>query len=229
MSRNICRRCGTNHNEDVVFCTSCGERVEHLEEKQGAERSVPEIIRDFSKETAAETAAVDPMPMYADTLGLGGRPDYPYETTGAADLQLGLKSEWDEEIGERPAHKSFYLTEDQPPLTAEGFEIKNYRVSVREYFWTTLLFCIPVVGLIAALVLAFRKGKNINRRNFASSSLILMLVAFIAVNIGFMATVIIATAVMNVNVGDYFKAIGDTFEAIFKMDMDALAALATAA
>ena len=48
------------------------------------------------------------------------------------------------------------------------------------YFGYSLLFCIPVVGLISLIVLAFNNN-NINRRNFARSFFVSALVAVIVV------------------------------------------------
>ena len=52
----------------------------------------------------------------------------------------------------------------------------EYRpISMWGYFGYTLLFCIPILGLILAIVWSF-SGANINRRNFARSQFCVLII-----------------------------------------------------
>ncbi len=50
-------------------------------------------------------------------------------------------------------------------------------LSVGEWLVTLIVAAIPIVNLIALLWWAFSSGGNLNRRNWARASLVLMLVA----------------------------------------------------
>ena len=52
----------------------------------------------------------------------------------------------------------------------------EYRpISMWGYFGYTILFCIPILGLILAIVWSF-SGANINRRNFARSQFCVLII-----------------------------------------------------
>lgn len=47
------------------------------------------------------------------------------------------------------------------------------------FIWRSIVFCIPVIGLIVMFVMAFAKGINENSRSFARCCLIFLLIAVI--------------------------------------------------
>jgi hypothetical protein len=57
-------------------------------------------------------------------------------------------------------------------------------LTVGEWFVTTLIIAIPLVGIIMALVWAFGSGGNINRKNYCRAALIWIAIA-IVLSIGF--------------------------------------------
>lgn len=67
----------------------------------------------------------------------------------------------------QPVYPTMQIPEDHKPISAWG------------YLGYTLLYCIPVVGLICLLIFGFGGTKNINVRNYARSYGIIYLISAI--------------------------------------------------
>ena len=67
-------------------------------------------------------------------------------------------------------------------------------VSTAYYFWMTLLFAIPVVGLIVCLVTAF-SGDDTSRKNFSRAVLIWIIIGFVISIIAGIAFAVIGNSV----------------------------------
>lgn len=66
-----------------------------------------------------------------------------------------------------PVYPTMQIPEDHKPISAWG------------YLGYTLLYCIPIVGLICLLIFGFGGTKNINVRNYARSYGIIYLISAI--------------------------------------------------
>ena len=71
-----------------------------------------------------------------------------------------------------------------PPTRASqpaqpAYDSLSAPLSVGSFFWMPLIVAIPIVGFILLLVWAFSKDTNINRRNYARSLLIWLLVSLV--------------------------------------------------
>lgn len=108
---------------------------------------------------------------------MNNQPNYDYENTnyhpqGFAPPKL-------------PKEQDFISANQQPiypiQLTQEDLPRQFKPLGAWAYFGYSLLFTIPLIGLIFAIVFACGGAENINLRNFARSYFCAMLVAFILV------------------------------------------------
>lgn len=60
----------------------------------------------------------------------------------------------------RPPNELFYTCDETPPLSVWGF------------FWSDILLCLPIIGVIVQIIWAFGGTRNRNRRHFAVARLI---------------------------------------------------------
>lgn len=82
-----------------------------------------------------------------------------------------------EVLNQQPVQQPTYTAPVAPqkPSIPEEYE----PVSVGAYIGYSLLFGIPCVGLIAALIIAFGGNKKISLKNYAKSYLVLLLIVVI--------------------------------------------------
>ncbi len=65
--------------------------------------------------------------------------------------------------------------------SAQEASLDNTPISMWGYFGYTILYIIPVIGLICILINAFKKSGNINARNYARGHICLRLLAYILI------------------------------------------------
>ena len=76
-----------------------------------------------------------------------------------------------------------------------------------KYFWIDVLFSLPVIGLVFAIVFSFSRA-NINRRNFARSYFCALLIGVIV----FAAALTIA--IVSGATGEFFEKLSEAFNSI---------------
>jgi hypothetical protein len=87
---------------------------------------------------------------------------------------------------QQPVQEPVQQPVQQPTYTAPAAPVKpsvpeEYTpVGVGAYIGYTLLFGIPCIGLIAALVIAFGGNKKISLKNYAKAYLLILLIAIVA-------------------------------------------------
>ena len=92
----------------------------------------------------------------------------------------------------------------QPVVNEEAALPERFKpLSALAYFGYSLLFTIPIVGFIFAIVFAVSSEGNINRRNYARGYLIGLLVAFIISIIIAIITAVAGISIFTITRGGY--------------------------
>ncbi len=159
MAEQNCQQCGAALDPNAVFCKNCGTRV-----------SEPAIIEKTSNRNYStyESPAANESTSANEGYVNGQTYSHPDTVTPVS--------------GEYVAH--VYTSQSQDPAyehretPASGAAINTMPLSTGHYLLMMILAGIPVIGLIVMLVFAF-SAENINRRNFARASLIILLLAIV--------------------------------------------------
>lgn len=151
-----CPNCGHPIEDNSLFCTNCGGKLENLPSDGAVQNAAYEAAQSVQGTVheglnAAEQAAPPAPAPYVNTAALAAKPKRP------------------ESAPKGPKTKTPRDMAPCRPLSTWG------------YVWRTLLFAIPVVGLVLLFVFAFSKGVNENSRSYARSWLIYLLAALAVV------------------------------------------------
>lgn len=221
---SFCTNCGTKLYEDSVFCTACGARVP-VKEPESVPTTPPEPVAMPVEEPSPTDIPVDEPAPVAEKV---------YEESVIGQTQLLTPEMFEEEEAPVPAKDDSCGCGCYPPNNgAQGFnappppynaapqmpvsqapydgepakEGKFGVVSTGYYFLFTILYSMPVVGLILSIVMSFGGTKNKNKINLAKSYLIMNLIGFILTCLA----LILVIALQDVVLG----ALGSAFEQDF--------------
>lgn len=151
---NVCPSCGASTNPGAIFCRKCGCNLQ--EAAKNSEAAGKSGAENFAGNNAREEATA-----FADSdasANGAGTEDWRESVASYAQAQTQNNAPG----GSFAAPNGMIMTEDQLP--------ERFRpLGAWAYFGWTLLFSIPIAGLIVAIVLAVKKDGNINLRNFARS------------------------------------------------------------
>jgi amino acid transporter len=142
----------------MAFCTECGANV-------------PEDLK-FCTECGAAMGAAN---------GVGPAPVVPAPAPQAQPFAEPARPQTQPQPQPQQPPPAYYAP---PAQTAPGFDGEPPRggkyavMGVGAYIGTMILFCIPVVGWLACIIMAFA-AKNRNRRNFARAMLVFLIVGIV--------------------------------------------------
>ncbi len=146
----FCTECGTNLPDGLRFCTVCGKAVEAAPAPQAAAVPPPQAV-------AASPQPVVAAPQVMAAAPAAPRPAAPPAQAAPPPAVL-------------PPSERYAAARAAPPKGG-----KYGVMGVGAYFGCMLLFCIPVIGWVACVVMAF-SGANQNRKNFARAMLIFIVI-----------------------------------------------------
>lgn len=151
---NVCPSCGASTNPGAMFCRKCGCNLQEAAKNSDA-------AGNSGAETFAGNNAGEEATAFADNdAGANGAGTEDWRESVASYAQTQTQN--NAQGGGFAAPNGMMMTEDQLP--------ERFRpLGAWAYFGWTLLFSIPIAGLIVAIVLAVKKDGNINLRNFARS------------------------------------------------------------
>lgn len=104
-------------------------------------------------------------------------------------------------------NSEFGTTSNQVAITENNLPSKFSPLGAWTYFWLEILFSIPVIGFIFAIIFACGAGGNINLRNFARSRFCVLGLVLI------IAGIVVAIGVAGGS--GIFETIGDFFSNFF--------------
>lgn len=163
-----CPTCGNPIEGSSAFCTNCGAKLDGPNEAAPAQTDGA-----FDGESGYSDPA--PVPAPAPKPASGG-----YVNAAAAVNQAQRQ--------QRPHAPAKSRKRDMAPCRP---------ISTWGFVWRTLLFMIPVLGLVLMFVFAFANGINENSRSYARSALILTLLFAIIVIAGAVLCYIYAPQITN--------------------------------
>jgi len=171
------------------FCTNCGASL------SDETRFCTECGATLDSAPAAGAAAPPPPPP--------AQPAYqaaPAATAVAAPPQKGKKQ------------RRAAAYDDDTPAPGSRYE----PISTWGYIGISLLMCIPIVGLIIAIIWAFGGCRKVNKRNFARAMLIMMAISLVfSIIIGFALKALFNTALeaieqeTGVNISEFAESGGE--------------------
>ena len=149
----FCTGCGTAVSDDVRFCTGCGKSM-------SAELTpAPEMETEQAPVPPEPVAPPTPQPEYRQAYQPAQQPAYQHAPQTPPPSYTSP-----------PAQPPVYGEDDRP---ARG---SKYAVmGTGAYFGTMILFCIPVIGWISCIIMAFAV-QNRNLRNFARAMMIFLII-----------------------------------------------------
>ncbi len=133
----------------MAFCTECGADIPaEIKFCTSCGNPMREVAQPVPAMAAATAAA--PMPAVQPTSQAAPRPAY----TSPA----------------QPQPVQTVINADAPPKGS-----KYAVIGTGAYIGTMFLFCIPIVGWLACVIMAF-SSKNLNRRNYARAMLVFLII-----------------------------------------------------
>ena len=150
----ICGNCGAENRESASFCRKCGTKLIRDEE----------VIK-VGEDTASDITEKD---TEDEVITIGARPGSGYDRAARANSGPGGQEGRGQYSGGMPSGNMNSMYSSIPA---------NLRpLSAWAYFGYSLLFALPVAGLIMMIIFAL-DDSNINRRNYARSMFCSMIVA----------------------------------------------------
>ena len=167
----ICAKCGSYVPDNAVICTVCGRRRTPTQRTGGTQ-------------SAQKPARPSQTGGYDENYNQGSyKANYTQNDSGTSNAQSGYNSNYAQN-GYNAAQRRNFDQFNQYPYSEQA-------PSVFWYIIMTLVFNIPVIGFICAIVMAFGTPGNRAKRNFALAHLILLVIGIVLIII-FWAVIISA-------------------------------------
>lgn len=170
----ICSSCGAELEDAATFCGKCGKPVSLF-------TPTPEETMTTSGDMpAAENFGAQPQQPQQGGYGqqpYGGQPQYQQPPYGGPQYQQPYQNMNAYSQSANVYNQSQFMGLNE--TTFSPYDQKESPVSVGQWMLTTLLLCIPVVGIIYFIILAIG-GPNTKKSltNYARASLVWVLIIF---------------------------------------------------
>ncbi len=169
-----CSNCGANVPIDMQFCTNCGETIgtpiPKPDEQPPEQDSSAQISRDDNGTNTDDKIEKALKP--AVTLASSSAPQ---KKTYSPPRSSAYSEDYEEDPFRRiAAQRSNPIP---PPSTYIPSSSLAPIVNTSEFFWLSILYAVPVIGLIVFLCYAFDESVNPNKRNYCKAMLIQVLVS----------------------------------------------------
>lgn len=149
-----CPSCGAEVSETAVFCKKCGTRLDEKEGKATADKDETVLLHDKNHISEDMENDID----YERNRGNVKSKDAQYADRHATGTP-----------GTGNVYNNVHMDSNYGMITEDQLPARYRPIGAWAYLGWTLLFSIPIAGLIIALVFALGNTENINLRNFARS------------------------------------------------------------
>ena len=169
----FCNACGASVPDGVKFCTSCGNPMtQESPQAQPTDAAAPqpEAAQTFVQ-APQPVVAVSPQPEAAQTFVQAPQPVVAAAPVPASQLAVAAPT------SQTTQAPNFAVS---PPPRGSKYAV----VSTGGFFGFYILFAIPVVGWLICIIMAFT-AKNLNRRNLARATLILLIIGIVLSIVGY--------------------------------------------
>ena len=154
-----CPNCGNEIREEAKFCTECGTAI--IAEATAPEPALPAEEPVIEEPQTAPVEAATPEP---EIEPIAEPVEQPTEQPAPAPEQsVGAA----EPAQEKPAA--------QPVVTVTATDSRNL-LTTGQYFFLTILFRIPFIGLIFLFIWSLGRPRNLSLKRFALATLLFQLV-----------------------------------------------------
>lgn len=219
----FCSNCGSPVDEKFAFCTSCGAKIakdapvqdveassEQTEvivennapaaEEPIAENTVQEEVKEVEtvEEAPAEEAPEEDTPMEAAPVE--ETPSVVAETEETPAVNLAATNVYEAPPAIGYTNVPPVQEEPQLPLGKDPVEtVPNKKgefgvVGTCYYFFMTLLYLVPLVGLVMAIVMSFGGTVNRSKRGFARAVLIYKIIGIVVLLSALIALIFLQNA-----------------------------------
>lgn len=153
----ICDKCSVANDDAAVFCAGCGAVLPNDNNQETQETQV--------NQASAENVAPQPQPTYSQQ--------------GQAYSQM--QSPFVQPVGSQPAYSTppYSQPYGYAPFNENMLPEEYKPVTVGQYIGYSILFGIPVIGIIMLFVTAFGSDKSKSLRNFAKAQLVLYAIGIV--------------------------------------------------
>ncbi len=168
----FCGKCGNALEEGAKFCSECGNKVY---EQQSETPKAPEEKKPEPKIIPQPQSQPQPQPQPKAEAVKPAAPIPPRPVKAQPQVQNAIP---------------------QPKVTPQPADKANKVAGMGAFFGLMILFALPIIGFIAAIVFSFAP-KNKNIKNFARATLVWMVVGIVIIGLLLALFSIMAASVLN--------------------------------
>lgn len=155
----ICDKCSVANDDAAVFCTGCGAVLPNNNAQEN-------VVNQTSTETFEQPQS------YSQTQPTYAQPQQAYSQPQPPFVQP---------VGSQPAYSTppYSQPYGYAPINENMLPEEYKPVTVGQYIGYSILFGIPIIGLIMLFVTAFGSDKSKSLRNFAKAQLIILAIVIV--------------------------------------------------
>lgn len=156
----ICDKCSVANDDAAVFCTGCGAVLPNDNGQETQENQV--------NQASAEMNAPQPQQQSYS------QPQSTYSQQGPVYSQM--QPPFVQPVGSQPAYSQPY---GYAPINENMLPEEYKPVTVGQYIGYSILFGLPIIGIIMLFVTAFGSDKSKSLRNFAKANLVMFAIGIV--------------------------------------------------
>lgn len=167
----ICDKCGVANPDNAAFCTGCGAV---LLNNTDVKEEMPENTVNQTEQGSPEQQA-----------------DFAQQNTAYTQYQ---QSPFVQPVYSQPAQPQMPYSPQYGYINENMLPPEYKPVSVGQYVGYTILFGLPIIGLIMLLVTAFGSDNSVGLRNFAKSVLVFYAIGIVLTIVMFIFSMLLAAS-----------------------------------